>query len=604
MRIIRTIQDKRSVVTLATKYSGETGNGEFILPEDFSTLSLEELSALQEQAIAHFDDAYGDGSGLTGETVEALSALTGAIEAITAEVESRATAEQAVNDKAAELAERVHGPATPVVPEGDAAPVENEAAVDALIENINESESVTASAKLARTVIKLPQGARNRQVNSAIENSMAEKRDMKTVVFAKGEGLGVPVGTGLDFAGLGRALDTKLATFNSTQYGNASAMGRQLRELGSFASIHRQIPGDLIVQSNDPDHVDRVIARATAEKNLKGGSLVASGGWNAPSEVLYNEYLELESRDGILSLPEIGVARGGVSITQGPSFHSIYSAIEGFHYTEAQDAGGTYAVDANRQGTGTAGVKPVYHVAGPAFIDHRLEVDGLIIQSGLLGARGYPEHLARVIRGALIAHDHRINADVITKMAAGSTAVTLPAGQLGTAAPVLSAIELQVEHYRTYSRMARTATIEAVFPYWIRGAIRSDLSRRLGVDFMNVPDALISQWFTARGVAPQFVYDWQSIDLTAIASFNQWPITVSFLLYSAGTWIKGISDILTLDTLYDSVLLGNNDFTALFTEEGWFVAQAGIDSRLVTTSISSTGATHIGDEILNDGAII
>jgi hypothetical protein len=42
----------------------------------------------------------------------------------------------------------------------------------------------------------------------------------------------------------------------------------------------------------------------------------------------------------------------------------------------------------------------------------------------------------------------------------------------------------------------------------------------------------------------------------------------------------------------------------LFTEQGWFMAKAGPDSRLVTTSITSTGATHIGDEILNDGALV
>jgi len=78
---------------------------------------------------------------------------------------------------------------------------------------------------------------------------------------------------------------------------------------------------------------------------------------------------------------------------------------------------------------------------------------------------------------------------------------------------------------------------------------------------------------------------------------------VSFLLYSAGTWIKGVSDIITLDTIYDSVLLGNNDFTALFSEEGWFVAKRGQDSRLITTSLTADGVTAIGQDIAHNGTL-
>src|SRR5690606_10077106 len=114
---------------------------------------------------------------------------------------------------------------------------------------------------------------------------------------------------------------------------------------------------------------------------------------------------------------------------------------------------------------------------------------------------------------------------------------------------------------------------------------------------LSVPDSRIDAWFRERGINPQFVYNWQAVDATAATAFTAWPTTVSFLLYSAGTWFKGVSDIITLDTIYDSVLLGNNDYTALFSEEGWYVATRGQDSRLVTTSITASGATHIGVDI-------
>jgi hypothetical protein len=159
-----------------------------------------------------------------------------------------------------------------------------------------------------------------------------------------------------------------------------------------------------------------------------------------------------------------------------------------------------------------------------------------------------------------------------------------------------------VEHYKSTSRMLRGATLEAVLPFWVRGAIRSDLSRRLGLAMFDVTDAVIDGWFRERGVIPQYVYDWQDPAATAATAYTQWPGTVSFLLYAAGTWVKGVSDVLTLDTLYDSTLLGQNNFTALFTEEGWFVAKAGVDSRLINVPISSTGITNIGGTIMNDGA--
>src|SRR3546814_7115141 len=100
--------------------------------------------------------------------------------------------------------------------------------------------------------------------------------------------------------------------------------------------------------------------------------------------------------------------------------------------------------------------------------------------------------IARVLRGALIGHDHRLNANVIEKMVLGSTAIVMPSPQVGATAPLLTAIELQVEHLRTVNRMSRTATLEAVFPMWTHGVIRSDLSRRLGVDMLSVTNAQIN----------------------------------------------------------------------------------------------------------------
>lgn len=175
--------------------------------------------------------------------------------------------------------------------------------------------------------------------------------------------------------------------------------------------------------------------------------------------------------------------------------------------------------------------------------------------------------------------------------------------QGGATAPILSAIELEVEKIRYKTRMGRNASMEGVFPFWVRGAIRADLSRRLGVELLSVTDAQINGWFSQRGIRPQFVYNWQDLDVSTVTSTIEWPREVQFLLYPAGTWIRGNADIITIDTLYDSVNLRNNDYTALFTEEGYVTMKRGHESRLVTVSYEADGATHMGVDLEHNGTI-
>ena len=159
--------------------------------------------------------------------------------------------------------------------------------------------------------------------------------------------------------------------------------------------------------------------------------------------------------------------------------------------------------------------------------------------------------------------------------------------------PVLESFEKQLEHMKYTHRLGRGTTVEAIFPYWVRGVFRSDLARRLGVDLINVPNARLDQHLRELGANVQFVYNWQDITGEP-ADFTAWPSTVKFLMYPAGTWIMGQSDILTLDTLYDSTLLGQNDYTALFTEEGWVVVKMSHDSRVVEVPLCADGATAAG----------
>jgi hypothetical protein len=608
---------------LLTLYEDNGGDQtDFVIPEDLSSLSDEELQALHDTAVGHFDALYADGANLSPTDLATLAELTVGIETLLQEIDNRSVASTERAEAAAALAARVRrddqsnvqtdadgkpvmqvdADGKPVLDaNGNPVPVTDDkgsANIDIENDDDEEDEDVKAPVELVAGAAKPRGGIR---VNLSGVNSRQSRRPapaqrnpqtMVDIVRAAGDVPGFVAGVGMDWNAVGTAVDRRLRGYNESQYVHANRGGRHLREQHGVAVINKPFDPSLVASGNDPMMMDDLLHRAMDESRLPGGSLLASGGWCAPSETIYT-LCELESRDGLFSIPEIGIARGGINWTLGPNFADLFAETS-FCYTEAEDIDGDY------DGAG-GGSKPCFRVDCPDFTEARLDLCGLCIQAGLLQQRGYPEVIARTVRGSLIAHDHRMSAKLINAIVTGSTAVTMPAGQAGTTAPLLTAIELQVEHYRYTTRISRGTTLEAVFPFWVHGAVRSDLALRLGVDLLDVSDARIDGWFRSRGINPQFVYNWQDINGTAPGSFTQWPTTVKFLLYSAGTWVKGGGDVITMDTIYDSTLLGTNDFTALFTEEGWLVAKMCHDSRVVTVSVCSDGSTAAGLDIGCDG---
>lgn len=595
------------------------------IPENLSDLSAADLGDLRSKAVDAFQTLYAGGE-FTDEDLATLGTLTEGIEALSAEISTReqAAAERAA--KAAEMAAKVGAdkPA-PASDDEEDAPAEEKAEAEADIAEAEaekadadkaekkakaaaadvepaaevdakpETEAVTAAAP--RGPIKLS-GIR-RHVHTPAPAITEETSVEDTAPKARMTVADVPgfaADSDASFEDLAVALDRRLQGFNSGAYAAAARAGRAMSERHSLAVVRKAFDERATVGS--PESADAAMAFAVNEKNLPGGSLVAAGGWCAPSETVY-DLLEDESRDGLISLPEINVTRGGIKFTKGPKFADLYAA-PSFNFTEAEAKEGKYQPTSATDPTNKVGAKPVYHVPCTDFEEVRLSAAGLHIQAGLLQQRGYPELVARTIRGALVAHEHKMSERIIASMETQSTAVSMDAGQIGAAAPILTAIELQVEHYRYAQRLSRSTTLEAVFPYWVRGAIRTDLSRREGVDLIDVPDSRIDAWFRSRGVNAQFVYDWQALGGEA-GAFKVWPGSLKFLLYSAGTFVKGSQDVITLDTVYDSVLLGQNDYTALFTEEGYLVAKRGHDARVVTVPLNPNGGTGTGIKLLANG---
>jgi hypothetical protein len=464
-------------------------------------------------------------------------------------------------------------------------------------------------------------------------NAAVIPQQAPAVILAGAGNADVQVGEELSWEKVGALVEKRFI-----QYGAAGGGGASRRD--SIAQFKTEYPRELTASGGLNENATDVIDYAASEKRLPGGSLLASlnlkrkalenagnaqsltaagSGWCAPSEVLY-DLCELESSDGMLDIPEINVSRGGIKFTTGPDFSSIYSGAGYFHYTEAQIITGV--------------TKPTMAVACPSFTDVRLEADGLAIQADLLQLRGYPELIARFVRGAMVAHAHKINQFMINALVTGSTALALPSNVTshtpgaGTTwytdhsvvATLLSALDLAITDYKYRQRMPLDATLEVVLPYWVQSWIRADVTRRSfydgdgGSDVFAVTMARVNDWLSARGARVQWVYDWQDAfywaayptgapsawqqfgaSPTSTDFVQDWPHSLQMLVYAAGTWVRGNADIITLDTVYDSTLLAQNKTTQLFTEQGILAAKTCFDSRVYTIG-------GIGGGLIPDGA--
>lgn len=547
---------------------------DFTIPKDrnaYTALTADELTTLEQAAYSSVESLRQKGaSAFTTTDIEALETLRTVVTTVREERANReATASKGTELLAELIAPEAEKPAEEKPAEPEEKPVEETKPEETKPEGVKEEAIVASGEQKAPRV-----GDVAKEAPKPVAPAQSQLQHFAHLVE----------GPDADGRKLTNWLDVaKIAERRLASYANAKGSGAH-----TIATVQREFAKEL--RAGD-DNADAVMEYATNEANLPGGSLVAAAGWCAPSQTVY-DLIELETTDGMYDVPEVQISRGGLRFTPGPDFASIFAGTGYFHYTEAQVAGLT---GTNPPTT----AKPTMTVPCPTFQDVRLDVDGLQITGDILQRRGYPEMVERFIRGALVAHTHKINAWVIGKVAAGSTAVDLSTGMNGDlgVTGVLAAVELAVEDIRYRHRLARNATVEAVLPHWALLPMRADFSRRTGTEMTNVTDAQIVAHFALRGARVQFVYDWQdafsglATGPGGAAALTALPETFQFIVYPAGTWVRGSDSVIRLDTMYDSTLLKTNQYTALFTEEGILVAKRGHDSRIYTVGLTPLGAT-------------
>lgn len=670
------------------------------LPEELSTLSDEELTALRDRAVEMFDELYADGEAtLSPDDLETLKGLKGAIDSLNAEETRRSEASAEIKAAAAELAASIASAESAAGEEdagGEEAPAEPIAAAtetvalagETVVDSGDAAGAVVAAAAAQRGPVSLRVSGARRRGAAAAKALAANSAGSRSPIRSTTAIGNFSVGQELSIEDLSEVYARQSGTLSKSAAESSVRSGRSFRQRFPIAQIRREFDERAKVYSDDPSDVEAAIKFATDEKRLSGGSLVAAGGWCAPSETIY-DLCQLESSAGIISLPELGAMRGGIRNTLGPDWATFLSTT-GFTFTEADDQAGNYSLSNEIQslteggagltsftltyagqttaaitepssaasvqaalealsnlapgdvivtgggqpfvyqvefagtlagtdvvtltstptgGTGTVtvavvqnggapgGGKPCNTIICPPFVDNRLDVSGVCVEAGILMDRSFPELIRRYVSGAITAHMHRVAANVIADIIAGSTAITMPsesAAKIGAAAPILSALELQIESIRSIYRMQPNASMEVKLPDWGRGLIRADLSRRLGVDLLDVSDQRINAWFTARGANVQWIYNFDSIG----ANPTTWPASIRALIYPAGTWVRLGGDLITLENLHDSTLNAANNYTAIFTEEAWGTMKTCHVSKVVTVPVCASGSVQGGVDMV------
>jgi hypothetical protein len=600
------------------------------IPADLSSLSDEELNQLKDDATAEFDGLDGD-DNTDVQGLERMGQLADLVESVNGQLGANAQAAAEAQAARESLRGRIHADG------GDEDGEAGEETDDGAEADATDPvvDAVTAGARPrrwtdVRDVIRNPREQLNVRLSRAAAHQPAASRRVptgrqfeKSVLVASADIAGYSPGSAIDtmddlidaYKTRGRALPeqgSRALAGGRPIYGDyvdlSSSRPLDRRGYNAYGLLGhegdwRRAPRYPIAQMKR-DFAYMLDAQAKPEDAwevmqaaAQPSALLAAGGWCSPSEISYDFY-NIVAMDGAYDLPTTGIRRGGMRWPTSPSFGDLASSVGLWHWNETQDIAAV-------TGTAQSGTKTCARVPCAAFNEARLEGEGICITAGNLTTDAWPEQIANFLRLVNATHFHRVNSFFINNVIANSTAVTLTQTNSSPSTDILAAVEHQVWDLRTKYAMMDTDILEAVFPSWVLGLIRADISRRNGLDTpdsaFSVTNAQIASWFSERFVRVQFVQDF---DVRGANQFGQsaalsaaWPATVRFLLYPAGTWLRGNGLNLDLGIIRDSTLNATNDYTAAWSEEFFLLAKIGHESRIVTLGASGsvpTGTTGLG----------
>lgn len=557
---------------------------------NISSLSDEELSALETSVVAAFDEADA------ADDLDAMTAAADALDLVRAEKANRGGSEQPEPETgtvesevvAASGADPAPAPAEPVVtpdpavtpdaptpaPEpldpadpvkdesGEAEPDEGEPAEPAQSEagtETNESEAVAASAQTA--------------TEGHEEATVEIPEDRKPVVASA-----VRVTAGADIPGFSAG----------TEFQSASELSRAF--IQRLNSVKRATGGDgeqhvvATLLASAPE--DRTLDSGDAESNwekiravVSREAITASGGFCAPLETRYEIFgVGQGDRPVRDSLPGFNASRGGIRYVTPPTLAGFSGAIGTWTKQNDIDAGAAGAPDPT---------KPCLVVTCSPEVTAEIDAITLCLQFGNLMSRAYPELVERNNELALVAHSRYAEIKLLNAISAASTAYT-SGFKLGTARDLLLAIGKAASAYRNKHRLDNGTPLRVILPAWARDAMREDIAQGLPGDRLAEADSVIDGYLSARKVNVTWHLD-DAFPAPSAGALSDFPATIKWYIFAEGTFLLLDGGTLDLGIVRDSALVSTNDYKT-FVEVFENVAKVGVESWAVTTTTHVVGS--------------
>lgn len=563
----------------------------FTAPENLSELDAAALEAAVNDAYSASEELLAiDGGEITDEQLAELSSINDFVTAAKAENQVReeaaaARAEQlaAIKENLAPAAQDAEDPTEEADPaeEADQAPAEKPE--DKPAEQPKVAASVQRPANLNRSF-----AARAAKNAPAEAPAPAAAKPASGRVLAAADVPGYASGQGFEnFSEASKAILSKLNTLPSGYVEDTYQRGTALQIVlpeNEFSTGNSKYRGKDITE---------LINDASDESRLPGGSLVAAGGWGAPSERSL-DFCELESLDGLISVPEVTITRGGIEWTRGPNFGDVVNSSTGFwDMTEAVAEAGTE-------------LKTSIRPEVPDFEEARLDAVGVMMENGLLLRQGWPELVERWAKLTLMAHQYKLAQKKVAQIRALSGAAKDMNRGFGNALDIFHIIEMLANGERQRLLMSPTQTLEALIPWWVKSVVRIDIANRNGVtDFRSITDAQVEAEFTLRHIKVQWLKAFQDIQLDAATGLAlEYPQSVEIIFYPAGSFVAGVAPVISLDTIYDSTNLKKNDYVHLFVEQGVLMTNPCFRGNRVTIPLVANGRRAQDNITRNFGAAV
>lgn len=537
-------------------------------PDDITQLGDEELAEALESATAEFD-AKSNSSSITSDDLVAMRQLATTVKAIRAERDARREAAEQAAAEIDALAAEIRG--------GNA----DEEAADDADEDDDEVEEAAASAEPAQEpepeekpeqAVTASSGAIVRRpalnlsgVRRRAPRVLPEPPAPTTSITAAVDVPGYTPGKELDFGDITAGIISR-----------ANALKTAGGGVGQVISYRHPYSHDLIVtDSSSAPEGTTVALNASNQRRLPKGDLVASGGWCAPSETIY-DLTDVACPDMLWDAPEIQLARGGLRYYKPLSLD--VSAMTWVH-TEADDISGAE--------------KPCFRIPCPDPVEVRCDAVGVCLEAGILTQRHFPELVSWYLRNAMVAHEIRVKQELFQQALNTATPVTM-APTFGALSAVYAAVGLQAADMIERHSLCEGTALEVVFPYWSRQLFLADLARRNGVDICDLNPGCIQDLFSTLGVRVQFARGLNPAvpdEIGGQTPASEWPAEVKFLIYPSGGIVIGRGEEVNLGVIHDSAKFRFNDYTALFVEECTAIVDRSVDTRIVTVPVCPSGDT-------------